>query len=234
MTLQEVKQFLRDNAEKDAEVKAYLAELSKVSPDAEEQIIRNFKNSQEFKSEQDRLVTKAINTYNEKTVPTLIEKSVKDKETELENKYNPPKNPAEENLRKEVEELKRQNQERQNKIIRDSINLAKQKALSEMGLPIELSDAIYVRMDGLTEKDIEDKEKLKSLIFPSIEPIVKFSEAVKTAKANEMLSNSATHPLNSDSPVAGQLTLDQYKSLPHDERMKAQKEGRVNQLLNRK
>lgn len=234
MTLAEVKQFLRDNAEKDAEVKAYLAELSKVSPDAEDQIIKNFKNSQEFKSERDREITKAINTYNEKTVPTLIEKETEKVKAELENKYNPPKNPAEENMRKKLEELETKYRESENKIIRESIKTAKQNILSEMGLPIELADAISVSMDKLTVQDVEDKEKLKSLIAPSIEPIAKFAESVKISKANEMLTGSANKPRESNSaPTAKQLTKEDLKNMTPQAINEARAAGQLDNILGR-
>jgi hypothetical protein len=234
MTLQEVKQFLKDNAEKDADVKAYLAELSRVSQETESNIVENYKRSQDFRSEIDRANTQAIKTYTEKTVPSLIEKSVKDKEVELENKYNPAKNPAEEALRKQVELLTKQQAESESEFIQESVKTLKQNFLSENGLPVSLADHIFVNTKDLTKKDIKDIEKLKSLILPAIEPITKVISEAKIAKANEMLSNSATRPGNSNSVTqTAQLTKEAYEALPHSERMKAQKEGRVNQILGR-
>jgi hypothetical protein len=233
MNLSEVKQFLKDNAEKDADVKAYLSELSRVSQEAESNIIENYKRSQDFRSEIDRANTQAIKTYNEKTVPTLIEKSVKDKETELENKYNPPKNPAEEALRKQVETLTKLQAESESEFIQESIKTLKQNFLSESGLPVGLADHIFVNTKDLTKKDIKDIEKLKSLILPAIEPIAKVISEAKIAKANEMLAGSAVKPGSSNSATqVGQLTKEQYEALPtREDRIKAQSEGRTKTIM---
>ena len=230
MELNEVKQFLKDNANKD-DVKSYLSELSRVSPDTEASIIDNYKRSQDFRSEIDRANTQAIKTYTEKTVPTLIEKEVKAKENELENKYNPPKNPAEEALRKQVELLTKQQAESESEFIQESVKTLKQNFLAENGLPIGLADHIFVNTKDLTKKDIKDIEKLKSIILPAIEPISKVITEAKIAKANEMLAGSATKPGNSNAPTAGQLTKEAYEALPREDRIKAQKDGRVKQIL---
>jgi hypothetical protein len=233
MTLQEVKQFLRDNAGTD-EVKSYLSELSKVSPDAEEKIIESYKHSQDFRSEIDRANTQAIKTYSEKTVPTLIEKEVKLKETELENKYNPPKNPEVIKLTKQLEEFAKQNEDYNKKLIEKEIKNKKQSLLNAKGIPIEYADLISVNTAGLTMKDIEDEAKLLELINPSVEKLHAFRESAKIEKATEMQMKGSFKPNDSNSQTnSGQLTREQYEALPHAERMKAQKEGRVNQILGR-
>ena len=233
MELQEVKQFLRDNAGKD-DVKSYLAELSKVSPDAEEAIVSNFKRSKDFQSEIDRAVTKAINTYNEKTVPSLIEKEVKFKEEELEKKYNPPKNPAEEAMRKQLEKLTLESAENKKKIIQKELRNRKQALLNSKEIPIEYEDLIAVGIDNLSIEDVENESKLDELIMPKVEKLSKLIQEAQIKKATEMQKGSAFKPQNSNANTnSGQLTLEQYKALPHEERMKAQKEGRVDQILGR-
>jgi hypothetical protein len=231
MEFQEVKNYLKENADKD-EVKVYLAELSKVSSDKKTEIIEEFKKSQEFLSEIDRAVTKGVNTFKDKTVPGLIEIAVTEKEKELEDKYNPPKNPAEENLRKKVEELETKYRESESKIIRESIKTMKQHLLAEKGLSVDIADWLHVPINELTVKDIEDKEKLLSLISPAIEPLVKLVEDAKIAKATEIQTRGAGKPQDSDSNTqAGQLTREQYNALPREERVKAIEEGKCQQIL---
>lgn len=233
MTITEVKQFLRDNADKE-DVKAFMAEFKVVSPEQKEEVIDTYKKSVEFRSEVDKAVTRGINTYSEKTVPTLVEKAVKDKETELETKYNPPKNAAEEAIRKQLEAVQAELTETRNKTIREAIKNAKQSMLSEMGLPVELADAIYVKADGLSVNDVEDREKLRSLITPALEPIAKFGESVKTAKANEMLAGSATRPTSGNAnPAAGQLKREDLKNMKPEEIAKARESGQLDSILGR-
>jgi len=106
--------------------------------------------------------------------------------------------------------------------------------LNAKNIPIELADLISVNTAGLTMKDIEDEAKLSELIMPAVDKLFAYGEAKKVEKAKEMQSGGTYKPTDSNSnPTAGQLTEAQYKALPHDERMKAQKEGRVNQILGR-
>jgi hypothetical protein len=231
MTLQEVKQFLKDNAGTD-EVKSYLSELSKVSPDAQADIIENYKHSQDFRSEIDRANTQAIKTYTEKTVPTLIEKEVKLKETELENKYNPPKNPAEEAMRKQLEALTKESSENKKKMIQKELRNIKQSLLNSKGIPLEYEDLIPISIDGIDVKDIENETKLKEILMPAVEKLFSFGEAAKIAKATEMQMKGSFNPGASGGVTnSGQLTKEAYEALPREERMKAQKEGRVKQIL---
>jgi hypothetical protein len=232
MDLNEVRKFLKDNAGTD-EVKSYLSELSKVSPDAQADIIENYKHSQDFRSEIDRSNTQAIKTYNEKTVPTLIEKAVKETTTDLENKYNPPKNPAEEAMRKQLEALTKESGENKKKMIQKELRNIKQALLNSKGIPLEYEDLIPISIDGLDIKDIEDETKLKEMIMPSIEKLFSFGEAAKIAKATEMQIKGSFKPSGSDSQInVGQLTKEAYEALPtREDRVKAQAEGRTKQIM---
>jgi hypothetical protein len=232
MDLQEVKKFLSDNAAKD-DVKAYLSDLSRVSSEKETEIVENYKKSQDFKSEIDRANTRAINTYREKTLPGLIEDQVKAKESELESKYNPPKNPVEEKLRKDIEEMKTKMAASERKIIQEAIKSEKQRQLAEKGIPVELADSIYIDMSNIKSTDIDDKEKLQILISPALESILKYGDSVKTGTATEMITRGGGKPQASNSQTnSGQLTVEQYNALPtREERIKAQNEGRTKQIL---
>jgi soluble cytochrome b562 len=231
MTLQEVKQFLRDNALTD-EVKSYMAELSKVSPEVEEKILESYKKSQEFKSELDRAVTKGINTYTEKTLPGIITEKEKAIEMKVRDELNPPKNPEVIQLTEKMKKYETQITENNKKIMQKEIRNMKQALLNAKGIPIEYADLIPVNTDGLTIEDIEDVNKLTELITPSVDKLYTFGEAAKIAKATEMQSRGAYKPTDSNGNIpVGQLTKEAYEALPRDERMKAQKEGRVRQIL---
>jgi len=233
MTLQEVKQFFNDNAGLD-DVKAYRAELSKVTVEQEEKILESYKKSQDFKSELDRAVTKGINTYNEKTLPGIIAEKEKAIEMKVRDELNPPKNPEVIQLTEKMKMYETQITENNKKIIQKEIRNMKQSLLNAKGIPIEYADLILVNTENLTIADIENEAKIKELITPSVEKLFAFGEASKIAKATEMQSRGSYTPQGSNSNTpAGQLTIEAYKALPHDERMKAQKEGRVNQLLGR-
>ena len=236
MTLQEVKQFFKDNAGTD-EVKSYLSELSKVSPDAEEQIIKNFKNSQDYKSEVDRTVTRAIQTYNEKTVPTLIEKAVNDKIAEI----NPAPDPRDEKWQKELArrdardaERDKKEAEKDKRIIQKEVNNTIQSLLDEKKIPIKHAKLVPVNINDFKIEDIDDEQSLREKLLPGIEDLSAALVEAEIRKAEQMQMAGATRPVNSNSsPVGGQLTEAQLKALPFAERVKAEKEGRTNQLLGR-
>jgi len=233
MTLQEVKQFLKENAEKDAEVKAYLTELSKVSQEQESAIIENYKKSQDYKSEQDRFATRAITTFKEKTLPGIIEDQVKATEQKVRDEINPPKNPEVVQLTKKMQEYEQRDAEKTKKLISKELKNAIQTHLGSKKIPIEYSDLIQIGIDNLKLEDIENEEKLNELILPKVEKLLAFGESVKTATATEMLSRGGGRPQGSSSPTANQLTKEQYEALPRAERVKATNEGRTDKILGR-
>ena len=201
MDLKEVKQFLKENADKE-DVKAFLEELK---PD-ETKIIEEFKKSQDFKSEIDRANTQAIDTYAKKTMPKLIDEQVKAKESELELKYNPPKDPAVEALQNQIKQMQKENAEKEQarlKVERDNFYL--------MNLKPEFKEFSKI-FDGSIEQD-------------------KIPEFINKTAYEITLKNHVTKPTQGDSGPSGQLTEEEYNSLPLGERTKAYKEGKKPQAF---
>lgn len=240
MDLQEVKQFLKENAEKD-DVKAYLSELSKVSSEQESEIIESYKKSTEFRREIDRENTKAIKTYTEKTVPGLIETAVTEKEKELLDKYDKPKDPKElkwerdfKKMQEDLEERDKKVAERDRKLIQKEIKNTIHSLLGEKQIPIKYANLVPVDYSKFTIDDIEDEENLKEMLMPNVETLAAFSAESRQAQAEEMHRRGAITPQRSAlSNPEQQLTLEQYNALSKEEKAIAYKEGKVNQILGR-
>lgn len=210
MDLKEVKQFLKENAEKD-DVKSYLAEL-KGDP---EKIIEDYKNSKEFKSEIDRHVTKGIETFEKKTLPEREKKIRQD----IENELNPPKTDSEKALEKrlkELEEESRKSKEEAKKAQRLSFYSSK---LSEKKL-----DPDFIKLvDGSLETDddvIKHIENIHNKIYQN--------------GVNYKLKEGAEKPKQGNQNVSsGQLTREDLKGMSPSEITKAKDEGRLNEILGR-
>ena len=204
MDLQEVKQFLKENADKD-DVKAYLAEFQT----DEDQVVKKYKESQDFKSEIDRETTKAIKTYGDKTVPKLIEEKVKEKETELELKYNPPKDPTVEALRKQIDQMQTENQEKEKARVKaERMNFLHENIKPEYKSFVKL-------VDGSLEDD---------------EAIVEYLN--KTAYDFSLLQKTTT-PQRGDSSSKGQWTREDLKTKTPEEINEARREGKLDNVLGR-
>lgn len=240
MDLQEVKQFFKENADKD-DVKTYLSELSQVSSEKELEIIENYKRSKDYRSDIDRETTKAIKTYSEKTVPGLIESAVEEREKELVDKYEKPKDPKEAKWEKEFakmqEELAERDKkvaERDRKIIQKEIKNTIHNLLGEKKIPIKYANLVPVNYNDFTIDDIEDEDILRDKLIPGIDTLVAFDQESRQGQAAEMISKGAARPQDSSaSSPEQQLTRDQYNALSSDEKAKAYKEGRADNILGR-
>ena len=239
MDLQEVKEFFKNNAEKD-DVKAYLTELKKVSSEQESEIVENYKKSQEYRSEIDRETTKAIKTYSEKTVPGLIEKEVEEKTKELIEKYEKPKDPKEakwerefKKMQEELSERDKKVAERDKKLIQKEIKNTIHSLLGEKKIPIKYANLVPVDYSKFTIDDIEDEENLKEMLMSNVESLATFSAESRQEQAAEMHARGAVQPQASQSSPEQQLTREQYNALPDNEKKKAREDGRVNHILGR-
>lgn len=125
MTLEEIKQFLEENKDSE-EVKSYLAGLTKPTPEGVTEFLDTAEGKKLLQPRLDQHFTKGLETWKEKTLPTLLDDEIK--------KKFPGETEEQKRLRKLEEELA---QERQARVKSELQNKATTIA-TQKGLPVEL------------------------------------------------------------------------------------------------
>jgi transposase len=125
MTLEEIKQFFEQNKDNE-EVKNYLAGLSKPTPEGVTAFLDTAEGKKLLQPRLDQHFTKGLETWKEKTLPSLLDEEIK--------KKFPGETEEQKRLRKLEEELAKERQARvKSELINKATTLATQK-----GLPVEL------------------------------------------------------------------------------------------------
>lgn len=201
MTLEEVRTFLEENKE-DEGVRQFLDELRRPSLDDVKKLVDQ---DEEFKkwlnSEKDRHFSKSLETWKEKTLPTILEEEREKIRKEL--------NPDEDPVRKELNDLKKRLEDKEKAEAREKLRNQVYKQASEKGLPIDLLDFIVASDEETTNKNLETFESV-------------WNNAVKKAKEG-VFKEHGRKPASPDNDP-GAVTLDQFKSMGYQERAKLAKE----------
>jgi hypothetical protein len=125
MTLEEIKQFFEQNKDNE-DVKNYLAGLSKPTPEGVSAFLATEEGKKILQPRLDQHFTKGLETWKEKTLPSLLDEEIK--------KKFPGETEEQKRLRKLEEELAKERQARvKSELINKATTLATQK-----GLPVEL------------------------------------------------------------------------------------------------
>lgn len=133
MTLEEIKQFFEQNKDNE-DVKNYLAGLSKPTPEGVTAFLDTAEGKKLLQPKLDAHFTKGLETWKEKTLPSLLDEEIK--------KKFPGETEEQKRLRKLEEELAKERQARvKSELINKATTLATQK-----GLPVELV-AYFVGQD---------------------------------------------------------------------------------------
>ncbi|MFT0800364.1 DUF4355 domain-containing protein [Bacillus swezeyi] len=161
MNLEEVKQFLNDNKE-NADVKAYLEELSAVSADKVKGFLETDEGQKLIRPKLDQHFTKSLETWKENNLDDLVNAKVKElypAETEEQKRIR--------NLEKELENQKKASQ--REKLMNTAISYASEKGLPADLVAYFLGDdeettmsnlgALEEKYSAAVQKAIEDKFK---------------------------------------------------------------------------
>ncbi len=146
MTLEDLKQFLKDNAD-DADVQAYLKKLY-ITPEHVKEFLATDAGKKILQPMLDAHFAKGLETWKEKTMPSLIEDEIK--------KRFPDETEEQKRLRKLEEELAK---ERQARFRSELINKATQIA-TQKGLPVEMVSYFVGQDEDETTNNLATLEKI--------------------------------------------------------------------------
>ena len=169
MTLEEIKKFLEENKDTE-EVKSYLAGLSKPTPEGVKGYLDTEEGKKILQPRLDAYFTKGLETWKEKTLPTLLDEEIK--------KKFPGETEEQKRLRKLEEELAQERQARlKSELVNKATTLATQKEL-----PVELVSYFVGQDEDTTvsnltaveniwqqhlQKAVEEKFKENGRILPN-------------------------------------------------------------------
>lgn len=132
MKLEEIRAYLNENKDNE-EVKAFLSEIRTPSLD---DVKRLAGENEEFKkwlqSENDRYFTKGLETWKEKTLPSILD----EEREKIRKALNPEETPEQKELRELREKFERVERERKREALRNTAY----KQATEKGLPVDLLD----------------------------------------------------------------------------------------------
>lgn len=175
MNLEDVKKFFEENKDNE-EVKAYLADLKKVSvQEVQQMLVENEELKRWFDSEKDRHFSKGLETFKQKTMPKLIEEEIK--------KRFPEADPKDVKLKELEAKIQQMEQEK----LRESL---KNKALTlatEKKLPIQLID-YFIGQDE--ESTLQNLAKFEEVWTQNLQALVE--EKLKTSGVNPKDSSATT------------------------------------------
>lgn len=193
MELQEVRAFLAEHRN-DEEVVRLLGELLNV--DVVKRFVSENEEAQKWlQAEKDRAVSKGIETWKQKTLPTILE----EEKEKLRRELNPEETPEQKELRKLKEEFERERRERQRAELRAQ---AKDYA-QEKGLPSALIDHFIADDEEATRANLEK--------FAQV-----WSQAVQEAREGVFKEHGRTpHPPTSSS--ATRFTREQIEKMTPEE-----------------
>lgn len=166
MTLEEIKVYLEANKDTE-EVKNYLAGLNKPTPEGVSSFLDTPEGKKLLQPRLDQHFTKGLETWKEKTLPTLLDDEIK--------KKFPGETEEQKRLRKLEEELA---QERQARVKSELVNKATTLA-TQKGLPVELV-SYFVGQDE--DSTISNLTAVESIFQNHIQKAVeeKFKESGRT------------------------------------------------------
>lgn len=156
MTLDEIKKFLADNKD-DAAVKAFLAELGKVSPEAEKAVVAKWLEGDDGKktiqSAKDKEVEKAIETWKTNNLEKLV--------SEEYLKKNPPKDPEKAALEARIAAMEKKSADDAAALKRQELKSIVAKEFSAAKISAEYVDFLVGSDEESTKKNIEAFKKAR-------------------------------------------------------------------------
>lgn len=166
MTLEEIKKFLEENKDTE-EVKGYLAGLTKPTPEGVTEFLDTAEGKKLLQPRLDQHFTKGLETWKEKTLPTLLDDEIK--------KKFPGETEEQKRLRKLEEELAQERQARlKSELQNKATTLATQK-----GLPVEIISYFVGQDEDTTVNNLTALENIwQQNIQKAVE--AKFKESGRT------------------------------------------------------
>lgn len=206
MTIQEVKEFFKDNADK-AEVKKYMVELSQ---SGKQDIIDDYLNSNDFKkavdSETDKRVPSAMETAIEKFKKDLMPQEI---EAEISKRF-----PEETEDQKKIRTLEKQFEDMATAKNREEL---KNKAS-------QLLNNSKISLDALNFINAKDEIDLNK----QVEALSKLIGDAKTSGVNETLKIAPQPTDSSGVPVDSTITTrGQLKNIKHGDYIKLRDAGKI-------
>lgn len=209
MDIQEVKKYFEEN--KDSEdVKTYISEMSKPTPEAEQEIINKYIATDDFRkkyrthSDFDQSVTKSIETWKKNNLPQILDEEIK------------KRFPKETEEQKELRELKTQLNDLKQEKDRERIANKLMKGLSDRALPLELLDHLKIEVEDTIDARLD---AIKNL----------FDAGITTGVEKKLKTHSPGAPKSPDTQSGKPIytTREQLAGVKQDEIVKAMAEGRI-------
>lgn len=178
MTLKEIKAFFEQNKD-NQEVQTYLAGLSQPTPEGVKAFLDTEEGKKLLQPKLDSHFTKGLETWKEKTLPSLIEDEIK--------KKFPGETEEQKRLRKLEDELAKERQARvKSELVNKATTLATQK-----GLPVELVSYFVGQDEDSTVNNLTALENI-------------WQQALEKAVADKFKDNGRT-PNSGSSNAPGQI-----------------------------
>jgi Domain of unknown function (DUF4355) len=146
MNLEEVKKFLEENKE-DAEVKAYLKELSRPTEESVKEFLNTYQGQKVLQPYLDRHFTKSLETWKQNNLEKLIDEEIK--------KRFPEKTPEQMEIEKLRQEIERERKAR----AREALVNKALKVADEKALPKGIIDFFIADDEETTLKNLERLEQ---------------------------------------------------------------------------
>lgn len=174
MDLQEIREYLKQNADNE-EVKAFLAELKTPSLDEIKQFLAEDEEGRKWlQAEKDRAVSKGIETWKQKTLPSILD----EEREKIRKELNPEETPEQKELRELKEQFEKERRERQ----RAELRARARDLAQEKGLPSALVDYFIGEDEHSTLENLSRLEQT-------------WSQAVQEAKESVFKQSGRTpHP----------------------------------------
>jgi hypothetical protein len=188
MNLQEIKKFFEENKD-NAEVKAYLEELSAVSIDKVKGFLDTDEGKKLLQPRLDQHFTKSLETWKNNNLQKLIDEEIK--------KRYPDEDPKDKTLR----ELQRKIEQMEKEKLYESLKNKALKIATEKKLPVQLIDFMIGEDE---EKTISNISQLEEVWNSQLQALV-----------DEKLKSSGTNPGDGNPPTT--FTKDQLNNMSIDE-----------------
>lgn len=184
MTLEEIKAYLEANKDTE-EVKNYLAGLSKPTPEGVAAFLDTTEGKKLLQPKLDQHFTKGLETWKEKTLPTLLDEEIK--------KKFPGETEDQKRMRKLEDELANEKNARiRSELVNKATTLATQK-----GLPVELVSYFVGQDEDSTVNNLTAVENIwQQNIQKAVEE--KFKESGRTPPAGGGGGSGQTNPWKKD------------------------------------
>lgn len=157
MNLEEIKAYLESNKDQD-DVKAFLGELSAVSPEKVKGYLQTEDGRRLIQPELDRYHAKSLESWKQNNLESIVEEELR--------KRNPEKSPAE----LEVEKLRKEIEDERKARTRASLKNKALEVASEKGLPKEVLDFFVADDEETTMANLSTfEEAVKSAIQAGVD-----------------------------------------------------------------